>query len=348
MKAVGAGSSRKAGKKPKRRLSPDPDVDVESVDLDAGDESPPHRWWERIEGSKPIPVEGGMSARTRRGDIGSSWWSRRFLGALESVLVGGRMAAGRSYARKGQVVDMTLEPGRIVAQVQGTRATPYHVALHLPVVPDPDWDRIVANLGAQAGYAARLLSGDLPHEVEEVFAAEGASLFPGPGARLVTECSCPDWENPCKHIAAVCYLAAEGFDRDPFTLLAWRGRDRTAILGQLRRIRAAEARRTPPRSSRATGSARRRQAGEPAAPDGGSRPSHPARPLEDCLDDFWRAGPGLEQVRPRPAPADLPAAVLRHLALGVVEVGGRDIADVLAPAYAEIVTAATRRATRGG
>jgi uncharacterized Zn finger protein len=283
------------------------------------------RGWEDYAPAKPIRVEGGLAARSRRGPIGETWWSKRFLDAIESVMVGGRLGRGRTYARQGQVIDLMVRPGLIEARVQGSRTTPYRVRLAMPVVPDDDWDRIVAALGAQAGYAARMLAGELPHEVEDVFSAEGASLFPAPHARLTTDCTCPDWANPCKHVAAVCYLVAETFDRDPFAVLAWRGRDREAVLAQLRRLRTDRAEASPP-------------VAEAVAP------AVTAPPLGECVLGFWKAGPELADVRVRPEAAELPGAVLRHLATGLIEVRGRDVADLLAPAYADLTAAAARRA----
>jgi uncharacterized Zn finger protein len=282
-------------------------------------------WWRREDAGKPIPVDGGIAATTRRGQIGSTWWSRRFLGALEAVMVGGRMDRGRSYARKGQVVQLALGAGTIEATVQGSRQEPYRVRLTMAVVPDGDWDRIVAALGAQAGYAARMLAGDLPHEVEDVFSAEGASLFPGPHARPVTECTCPDFENPCKHIAAVCFLVAEGFDRDPFGLLAWRGRDRETVLRALRVLRGAGTGDLPP---------------APPSPP----PEETEVSLAGSLDHFWTPGPALAGVHVHPVAVEVPTAVLRQLPAGVLTVGGRDVSEVLAPAYTAITAGALAQA----
>ncbi len=59
-------------------------------------------------------------------------------------------------------------------------------------------------------------------------------------------CSCPDWENPCKHMAAVYYLLAEAFDADPFLIFAWRGRTKSELLSGLRARRRGRSRLTTP------------------------------------------------------------------------------------------------------
>jgi uncharacterized Zn finger protein len=85
-----------------------------------------------------------------------------------------------------------------------------------------------------------LLAGEMPAEVEEVFQRVDVSLFPKRSGDLRTECSCPDWSNPCKHVAAVYYLLGEEFDRDPFLLFKLRGLDREELLARLGAIAPAE------------------------------------------------------------------------------------------------------------
>ncbi|MGK5519405.1 SWIM zinc finger family protein [Micromonospora sp. URMC 107] len=189
---------------------------------------------------RPRRVHGGLRARSTRGEIGRSWWSRRFLEVLESFALGTRLTRGRSYARAGQVVRLEVAPGTVGAVVQGSRAQPYEVSIALPPFPEELWARVEAELAAQAFFSARLLAGDLPPELEELFAAAGAPLFPAGVAQLRQRCSCPDFAVPCKHLAATFYLLAEAFDADPFQLLHWRGRSRAELLDRLRVLRARD------------------------------------------------------------------------------------------------------------
>jgi uncharacterized Zn finger protein len=78
----------------------------------------------------------------------------------------------------------------------------------------------------------------MPADIEEGFKAAGTSLFPAARNDLQTDCSCPDWANPCKHVAAVHYLLGERFDADPFLIFVLRGRTREAIVEALRVRRA--------------------------------------------------------------------------------------------------------------
>ncbi|GAB3068581.1 SWIM zinc finger family protein [Micromonospora schwarzwaldensis] len=187
----------------------------------------------------PLRVEGGLRARSVRGAIGRSWWSRRFLEVLESFALGSRLTRGRAYARRGQVLRLDVAPGLVTAEVQGSRPRPYPVRIGLSAYPEEVWRRIEAELAGQAFFSARLLAGDLPAELEELFAAAGAPLFPAEVGELAQRCGCPDFAVPCKHLAATFYLLAEAFDADPFRLLHWRGRSRAELLDRLRTLRGA-------------------------------------------------------------------------------------------------------------
>lgn len=182
---------------------------------------------------KPKRVRGGIKAQTQRGDFGTQWWAKRWIAALEELDLGARLARGRGYARAGQVLDIAIEPGRVIANVQGSRAQPYSVTIRIERLAASVWRRVTEALLGEARFAAKLLAGEMPHEIESAFTQAGASLFPQSVGELSTECSCPDWVNPCKHIAAVYYLLGEEFDRDPFLLFTLRGRSRAEVFAGL-------------------------------------------------------------------------------------------------------------------
>jgi len=293
--------------------------------------------WEDWPPSRPIRVDGGIRARSKRGAIGEQWWSRRFISVLESYGMSGRLARGRSYARAGQVLDFELSQGKVTARVQGSRVRPYQVRIGVLPLTTAQWRRVQDRLASQALFRAKLLAGEMPHEIEEVFAECGTPLFPRSPADLDMHCSCPDWEVPCKHLAAVCYVLAEEFDRDPFGMLAWRGKARDELLTALRRIQVGGS--GSGRVSAGEVSAGGVRPGQdaaagPAQPGGGSL-DVPAPPLEECLDGFW--SPGLSPARLRAlatAPdAAAPDLLLRMFPPPAIQVRGQDLADVLAPAY---------------
>ncbi len=261
--------------------------------------------WDEWPPAKPIRVEGGIKARSKRGAIGEQWWSRRFIGVLESYGMSGRLARGRSYARAGQVLDFGLSQGKVTARVQGSRVRPYQVRIGVLPLTTAQWRRVQERLASQALFRAKLLAGEMPHEIEEVFAECGTPLFPRSATDLDMHCSCPDWGVPCKHLAAVCYVLAEQFDRDPFAMLAWRGKARDELLAALREIRR------PP-----AGAA-----------------DLPAAPLDPA--DFWNArlSPGRLRALSAPAGSPAPDLLLRMFAPPPVPVRGRDLAEILSQAY---------------
>jgi uncharacterized Zn finger protein len=284
--------------------------------------------WEDWPPARPIRVDGGIKAKSKRGAIGEQWWSRRFISVLESYGMSGRLTRGRSYARAGQVLDFELSQGKITARVQGSRVRPYQVRIGVLPLTTAQWRRVQDRLASQALFRAKLLAGEMPREIEEVFAECGTPLFPRSAADLDMHCSCPDWGVPCKHLAAVCYVLAEEFDRDPFGMLAWRGKARDELLAALRRIQGAG---SGPEGSAA---GRADQGSAPARPDGGIL-DVPAPPLEECLDGFW--SPALSPARLRAlatAPdAGAPDLLLRMFPPPPLTVRRQDLADVLAAAY---------------
>ena len=258
-----------------------------------------------FEASRPIGVDGGLAVRAQRGKIGEQWWSRRFVDVLESVCDGGRLARGRAYARKGQVMDFALRPGRVTARVQGSRPQPYEVTIEIAAFDEAQWTAVTEALGAQALYRAALLAGEMPHEIVELFAAHELPLFPD---RLDIRCSCPDWGVPCKHGSAVLYVLAEAFDDDPFLVLAWRGRDRDRLLDALR------------------GTPEPIEAIDPLAVDD--------EPLESRLADYYSPAISLSRLRERPSRlATPPELLLRALDPPPVRVRHIPLADLLRPAY---------------
>ncbi len=183
--------------------------------------------------SRPRKAEGGIKAQSKRGAFGESWWAKRWIQVLESFEIGARLSRGRSYARNGQVLSIAIDKGRVTAKVQGSRPKPYDIAIEVKTLSEGDWSKVVDALGRQALFAAKLLAGEMPQDIEPVFAEVGLSLFPAKLQDLKTGCSCPDWSNPCKHIAAAYYLLGEEFDRDPFLIFALRGMSRETLLERL-------------------------------------------------------------------------------------------------------------------
>jgi uncharacterized Zn finger protein len=259
-------------------------------------------WWRDAEPSRPRKVEGGIQIHSTRGQVARTWWSQRFLAVLESLGVGGRLSRGRSYARAGQIVTLEVDVGGAVAQVQGSRPQPYQVRIGVPAFGKAEWAAVAQALADDASYAASMLNGEMPRDIERVFEAVGLSLFPADARDLAMDCSCPDYAVPCKHLAAVCYVLAERFDADPFQILALRGRHRDVLLEELRTRRAAAV---------------------PAPPHG--------EDLATVMDRFWT--PAAELPERLAGPRTPPDAVLDQVPPFLIDVRGEPVAELLRPAY---------------
>lgn len=277
--------------------------------------------YRRYEPSQPRSVEGGIKAQSRRGDIGETWWSRRFIAILESFDYASRLQRGRHYARRGQVMDLDVGKGVVEAHVQGSRPRPYRVRLGVEVLSERDWTRAEKAMASKALFMAKLLAGEMPREIEQAFAACKLSLFPTSGRQLSSACSCPDWASPCKHVAATFYILAEAFDADPFLVFKWRGRTKEELLENL-------------------GALREEAPTEVEAPV----PADAAPSLAQRLDDFWEAGPELTDVQVRPWTAVGADELIRRLGPVGVTVQGRDVSELLADAYRAMSAAAKRLA----
>jgi hypothetical protein len=230
-----------------------------------------------------------MATRRR---FGSTWWGRAWVDALEhrARLDPNRLPRGRTYARHDRVVGLEVGAGEIRAKVRGSRPGRYDVRVRVRTYDEAEWARVLDAIAARAAHAAALLDGELDPGVVDAARDVGVDLLPGPGD-LQPRCSCPDWADPCKHSAAVCYLVADALDADPFALFVLRGRTREELLAGLRRRRAGGA------------------GGEVAGPDGGGaqRPDPGVAAMA-----AWHAGDGAggppAVTVPHPAPRPGPPA----------------------------------------
>ncbi len=275
--------------------------------------------WDFYSESRPRKVTGGIKTKSERGAIGETWWSKRWLQVLESFSMGSRLTRGRSYARQGQVLSIDIQAGIVRAKVQGSRMKPYDIQIRLKPLSQVDWDKVTEVMAAQALFAAKLLAGEMPSNIEEAFGAAHLSLFPTAEKELDTDCSCPDWANPCKHIAAVYYLLAEQFDTDPFLIFKLRGRTKEEIIATLREKRVEmQAEKTAPSSNN-------REISESGTDD--------IIQIEASLEGFWSAGAALDTFAVYPTSPTIDQAILKRLGDAPFTIGKQNITSLLSKAY---------------
>jgi uncharacterized Zn finger protein len=238
--------------------------------------------WNWYPKPKPRRPANGIKAQSKK--FGQTWWASKWLAALERLVDPARLGRGRSYARSGQVLNIDITPGRVESRVQGSRPKPYKVEIEIKPLSNKEWDKVADAMASQAIFAAKLLAGEMPQDIEVAFKQAGVNLFPASRGDLKTECSCPDWSNPCKHIAAVYYLLGEQFDADPFLIFRLRGKSKDDIMALLR------ARRSSPAPAAAE---RQRKRDTPAKPE----EAEPAIPLEASLNRFWDMALSLDEFQ---------------------------------------------------
>lgn len=286
-----------------------------------------NRYWIYYEKAEPKEVKNGLKAKSRRGCIGETWWSKRWVQTLESFNLGARLTRGKSYARKGQVISIDVQSGMVRAKVQGTMSEPYKVSIALKPLSDEDWDKVTGVMASKAAFAASLLSGEMPQNIEEAFSEAGVSLFPERNRDLETECSCPDWSNPCKHIAAVYYLLAEEFDGDPFLIFKLRGRTKDQIIEALRALRSAG-------DDEETAN----------SPDTVAGVHCEEKNLEDSLDCFWQKKAAADHLELDLKGPKVENSVLKRLGDSPLTLGRDNLSALLTKAYETASRSAQERA----
>jgi uncharacterized Zn finger protein len=278
------------------------------------------------------PVKDGIKTKSRGGSIGKTWWSKRWIGVLESFHMGARLGRGRSYARRGQVMAIDVQEGLVTAKVQGSQRTPYKIKIALKPLSQKDWHKVTEAMAEQAIFVAKLLAGEMPQNIEEAFETAKVPLFPKSSRELETDCSCPDWANPCKHIAAVYYLLAEQFDDDPFLIFKLRGKSKEQLINELREKRAG------------AGAFEETTAAE----ETDFAVTLTTAPLEECLETFWEAGAELAAFSANPVLPEVEFAVLKRLGNSPFTVKNKNVSVLLEKAYETVSRAALAKAIGEG
>ncbi|MDQ6645167.1 MAG: SWIM zinc finger family protein [Chloroflexota bacterium] len=170
-----------------------------------------------------------------------TWWGERFIAALEEFTDPGRLGRGRSYASGGRILDYTLAKGTVTARVRGSinpyfgvyKEPIYKTSITIKAISAVDWAKAIRQIASRADLVTKLLMNEMPDTIEDAFSGLSLHLLPHSERDFVTTCSCPDYANPCKHIAGVYYLLASALDRDPFVMFELRGLSRDDLHAEL-------------------------------------------------------------------------------------------------------------------
>ncbi|MEW5857044.1 MAG: SWIM zinc finger family protein [Cyanobacteriota bacterium] len=204
------------------------------------------------------------------------WWVQEWIDLLEKSRFKKRLERARNYAMQGNVLSIEFKGPKVLAKVQGTAPEPYQVSLSLDPFTDEQWDYVIETMSQRAIFSAQLLAGEMPPNIQEVFTANGLSIFPFTLSDIHARCSCPDKEIPCKHIGAVYYQLGDRFSEDPFVIFQLRGRTKEQILDTLRKLRRGSEQNSETEITTA----------ETSQPSGEDTSSLPVTPLK--IEQFWQ------------------------------------------------------------
>jgi uncharacterized Zn finger protein len=170
-----------------------------------------------------------------------TWWGQRFIAALEQFTDPGRLGRGRSYASNGRILDYKLANGTVSARVRGSinpyfgvyKEPIYKTSITIKAISAANWKKVIRQIASRADLVTKLLMNEMPDTIEDAFSALDLHLLPHSERDFDTSCSCPDYANPCKHIAGVYYLLASALDQDPFVMFELRGLSRDDLRTEL-------------------------------------------------------------------------------------------------------------------
>lgn len=171
----------------------------------------------------------------------NTWWGQKFIEALESFTDRARLVRGKSYANSSRIIDFKIESNIITARIRGNKNSYYGVyeepiytsIIKFKKIPKNYWQKFIQKIGSNPSFITRLLMDELPDNISHIF-NERYDLLPK-RTDLETECSCPDWKNPCKHIAGLYYRIATLLDYDPFLLFQFKGMNKTRLQQELKK-----------------------------------------------------------------------------------------------------------------
>ncbi|MCU0550913.1 MAG: SWIM zinc finger family protein [Leptolyngbya sp. Prado105] len=232
-------------------------------------------------------------------EISRTWWGNKFIEALEKFTDSGRLSRGRAYRKNDRIRQLEITDGVITAKVRGN-VNPYFGVYKEPIyeteitihpISRAQWTSAIAYIASKASFISKLLLNEMPDNIEDAFTQLNLNLLPKSKKDFHTECSCPDYSNPCKHIAGVYYRIAAELDQDPFLLFELRGISRTKLQAELAK--------TP--LGQALASELNRQAATPESVESFfTRPELRPMPANMTLKEFWQGSKSLPKEIERP------------------------------------------------
>jgi uncharacterized Zn finger protein len=285
---------------------------------------PPERRFGDRRLDTPRRVKNGLKLSNRNGVTARNAIAERWLAALSSQVTPEAMGRGLEYAQAGQIVTLQAMAGEVEAHVQGTAPRPYVTRLTFPALDERQWQGLIDAMAGEAIHVARLLGGEMPPGIDEVFVERGAWLVPAASA-VANSCTCAAGSN-CKHIAAAAHMLADQLSEQALLVFTLLGLPAERLLERLRQARTLH--------THGVAMAH----GETTMPGAHA----PAPPLESQIEDFWRGSGEIDAVNWQPPATAVRHAILRRL--GPSPVAGKfPMVGLLASIYDSVAEAARQR-----
>jgi uncharacterized Zn finger protein len=238
-----------------------------------------------------------------------TWWGQKFIEAIEAITDSGRLGRGRSYARGSKVKSFEVNNEIVTAEVRGSvnpyfgvyKEPLYTTTLEFEPFTQAQWSKAIALISSKASLISRLLLNEIPENIEDTFRSLKLNLLPSSQKDFTTTCSCPDYSNPCKHIAGVYYLLSAELDQDPFLLFELRGLSRDSLLKELAKSSLGQAL-----------SAELTTGNQPPQPvDAYYAPLQTVPVPSVNLREFWNGSKQLPQTMEAPSPAPVAGIAIK-------------------------------------
>lgn len=249
--------------------------------------------------ASPKRVRGGVRLRAQDANRATQWVFDRLMRVIERAASGPVLTEGIEYAKLGQTKRLAIEGGRVSASVQGRLSRAYITELKMVSFTSAQRDELVRAMAEQAIYSAKLLAGEVPPNIEDVFGPLGLKLFPSEPEDIESKCNCREAKPWCKHAVCTAVLLADRLSAEPLNIFELRGIPHETFAAMLRDRRAL--------TSQGPGPAIVYQPQIPGVSD------LPAPTMEEQLDRFWEAGPELEEIHAPLRAPEVSHVLLRRL-----------------------------------
>ena len=165
-------------------------------------------------------------------------WAREWVKMFETFGWGPELAKGKAHSRTKNICELKVSAGTIQADLEESEQHVYHVVIKVYILPPDQWNELLNILADNAIFMAKLLIGEIPEEIDDIFHKAGISLFPKSYGSFQVYCTCDEAGDFCKHVAAVAYEFKAKLQEDPLSLLCLRGMDKKELFEALRERRS--------------------------------------------------------------------------------------------------------------